>query len=159
VFCAHPEAHAASMAYTASYLVGASAPAVRSPGDFVLESSRRARGFATWAALRELGRQGVADLVERCCERATRFGAALSSIDGVTIGNEIVLNQVLVRFGDDDALTDRVIADVQLDGTAWMGGTTWRGRRYMRISVSNWQTTDDDVDRTVAVIRRAYRAS
>src|SRR5436190_4743470 len=91
VFCAHPDAHAASMAYTASYLVGASAPAVRAPGDFVLESSRRARGFATWAALRELGRDGVADLVDGCCARATRFGAALSEIDGVTIANDIVL--------------------------------------------------------------------
>ena len=156
VFCAHPEAHAASMAYSASYLVGASAPHVRAPGDFVLESSRRARGFATWAALRELGREGVADLVDRCCGLAGRFAASLADIDGVDIGNDVMLNQVLVRFGDDDAMTDRVIADAQRDGTAWMGGTTWRGRRYMRLSVSNWQTTDDDVDRTVAVIRRIY---
>ena len=158
VFCAHPDAHAAAMAYTASYLVGASSPDVRSPGDFVLESSRRARGFATWAALRELGRDGVADLVERVCARATRFGAALSALDGVAIGNDIVFNQVLVRFADDDATTDGVIAAVQRDGTAWMGGTTWRGRRYMRISVSNWQTTDDDVDQTVAAIRGAFSA-
>jgi len=156
VFCAHPEAHAASMAYSASYLVGASAPHVRAPGDFVLESSRRARGFATWAALRELGREGVADLVDRCCGLAGRFAESLADIDGVDIGNDVMLNQVLVRFGDDDAMTDRVIADAQRDGTAWMGGTTWRGRRYMRLSVSNWQTTDDDVDRTVAVIRRIY---
>ena len=156
VFCAHPEAHAASMAYSASYLVGASAPHVRAPGDFVLESSRRARGFATWAALRELGREGVADLVDRCCGLAGRFAESLADIDGVDIGNDVMLNQVLVRFGDDDAMTDRVIADAQRDGTAWMGGTTWRGRRYMRLSVSNWQTTDDDVDRTVAAIRRIY---
>jgi glutamate/tyrosine decarboxylase-like PLP-dependent enzyme len=100
----------------------------------------------------------VADLVDGCCARATRFGAALSEIDGVTIGNDIVPNQVLVRFGDDDAQTDRVIADVQLEGTAWMGGTTWRGRRYMRISVSNWQTTDEEVDRTVATIRKVFSA-
>ena len=156
VFCAHPHVHGAASAYTASYLVGASAPEVRSPGDFVPESSRRARGFATWAALRELGREGVAELVDRTCARARQFGEALSALDGVTIGNEIVLNQVLARFGDDDATTERVIADVQLDGTAWMGGTSWRGRRYMRIPVSNWQTTEDDVDRTVDAIRRAY---
>ncbi|HEX4819227.1 MAG TPA: aminotransferase class V-fold PLP-dependent enzyme [Acidimicrobiales bacterium] len=159
VFCAHPDAHAAALAYTASYLVGASAPDVRSPGDFVPESSRRARGFATWAALRELGREGVADLVERTCARARQFGDALAALDGVTIGNDIVLNQVLVRFGDDDATTDRVVADVQIDGTAWMGGTTWRGRRYMRIPVSNWQTSEDDVDQTVDAIRRALGAA
>jgi glutamate/tyrosine decarboxylase-like PLP-dependent enzyme len=156
VFCAHPEAHAASMAYTASYLVGAAAPEVRSPGDFVLESSRRARGFATWAALRELGRDGVAGLVDRCCALARRFADQLGAIDGVAIGNDVVLNQVLVRFGDDDAHTDDVIAGVQREGTAWMGGTTWRGRRYMRLSVSNWQTTEDDVDRTVAAIERIH---
>jgi glutamate/tyrosine decarboxylase-like PLP-dependent enzyme len=157
VFCAHPEAHAASMAYTAAYLVGASAPDVRSPGDFVIESSRRARGFATWAALRELGRDGVAGLVDRCCGLARRFAASLSDIDGVEIGNEVVLNQVLVSFGD-DAHTDEVIAAAQREGTSWMGGTTWRGRRYMRLSVSNWQTTEDDVDRTVAVLRRIHAA-
>jgi glutamate/tyrosine decarboxylase-like PLP-dependent enzyme len=155
VFCAHPEAHAASMAYTAAYLVGASAPDVRSPGDYVMESSRRARGFATWAALRELGRDGVADLVDRCCGLARRFAAALASVDGVEIGNDVVLNQVLVRFGD-DAHTDEVIAGAQREGTSWMGGTTWRGRRYMRLSVSNWQTTEDDVDRTVAALRRIH---
>jgi glutamate/tyrosine decarboxylase-like PLP-dependent enzyme len=152
VFCAHPEAHAASMAYTAAYLVGASAPAVRAPGDFVPESSRRARGFATWAALRELGRDGVADLVDRCCRLAERFAEQLRSIDGVEIGNDVMLNQVLVRFGDDDR-TDRVIAGAQLDGTSWMGGTTWRGKRYMRLSISNWRTTEADVDRTVAALR------
>jgi glutamate/tyrosine decarboxylase-like PLP-dependent enzyme len=159
VFCAHPDAHAASMAYTASYLVGASAPDVRSPGDFVMESSRRARGLATWATLRELGRDGVANLVEQMCACATQFGDALAELDGVTIGNDIVFNQVLVRFGDDDERTDAVIAAVQLDGTAWMGGTTWRGRRYMRISVSNWQTTQDDVDRSVDAIRKAFSES
>jgi glutamate/tyrosine decarboxylase-like PLP-dependent enzyme len=153
VFCAHPDSHAAAMAYTASYLVGPSAPAIRSPGDFVTESSRRARGFATWAALRELGRDGVAELVDRCCELAGRFADALRAINGVEIGNDVVLNQVLVRYGD-DANTDRVIAAAQLDGTSWMGGTTWHGRRYMRLSVSNWRTTEDDIDRSAAAIRR-----
>jgi glutamate/tyrosine decarboxylase-like PLP-dependent enzyme len=153
VFCAHPDAHAASMAYTGAYLVGASAPATRAPGDFVPESSRRARGFATWAALRELGRSGVAELVDRCCRLAVRFADALREIDGVEIGNDVVLNQVLVRWGNDER-TDRVIAAAQLDGTSWMGGTTWRGRRYMRLSVSNWTTTEADVDATVATLRR-----
>ncbi len=155
-FCAHPASHAAAMAYTASYLVSATAPPLRSPGDYVLESSRRARGFATWAALRELGRSGVADLVERCCTLARRFADALRG-DGVEIGNDVVLNQVLVRFGDDDARTDAVIAAAQADGTCWMGGTTWRGKRYMRLSVSNHSTTADDIDRSAAAILRCAR--
>jgi glutamate/tyrosine decarboxylase-like PLP-dependent enzyme len=154
VFCAHPEAHAAAMAYTASYLVGGAGPALRAPGDFVPESSRRARGFATWAALRELGRDGVADLVERCCGLARRFANQLGAAEGVEIGNDVVLNQVLVRFGDDDARTDAVIAAAQAEGTCWMGGTLWRGERYMRLSVSSWRTTDADVDRSVEAILR-----
>ena len=151
-FCAHPEAHAAAMAYTAAYLVGTAPPTVRSPGDYVLESSRRARGLATWAALRELGRSGVADLVDRCCGLARRFATQLTAIDGVTVANDVVLNQVLVRFDDDDATTDRVIECVQRSGECWMGSTTWHGRRLMRISVSNWSTTADDVDRCVDTI-------
>lgn len=153
VFCADGEAHAASMSYTAAYLVGHGAGAERAPSDYVPESSRRARGFATWAALRELGRDGLAELVDRCCAHARRFGEQLSAMDGVEVGNEIVLNQVLVSFGSDER-TDRVIAGVQEDGTCWMGGTTWRGRRYMRISVSNWSTTEADVDRSVESIAR-----
>lgn len=159
VFCAHPDAHAASMAYTAAYLVAPTATDLRSPGDFVPESSRRARGFATYAALRELGRDGVADLVERCCRLARRFADGLAALEGVEIGNDVVLNQVLVRFGDDDATTDRVITTAQHEGTCWMGGTTWRGRRYMRLSVSNWQTTDADIDRSIAAITTAARAA
>lgn len=153
VFCAHPVAHAASMAYTGAYLVGASAPPVRSPGDYVPESSRRARGFATWAALRELGRTGVAELVDRCCRHARRFADSLATIEGVEIGNDVMLNQVLVRWGDDNR-TDRMISAAQQDGTAWMGGTTWRSRRYMRLSISNWSTTDADVDATIDALRR-----
>ena len=96
-------------------------------------------------------RPGVASLVERCCSHARRFAKRLSSIDGVTIGNDVVLNQVLVHFGTDDR-TRRVIDYVQTEGTCWMGGTTWRGRHYMRISVSNWSTTEGDVDRSVEAI-------
>ncbi|MBA3430511.1 MAG: aspartate aminotransferase family protein [Actinobacteria bacterium] len=156
-FCTHPEAHAAAMAYTASYLLGTLPPTVRAPGDYVLESSRRARGFATWAALRELGRTGVADLVERCCELARRFSEQLSAVDGIAVVNEVVLNQVLVRFGDDDDTTDRVIEAVQRSGECWMGSTTWHGQRLMRISVSSWRTTAADVDRSVKAIVAAAR--
>ncbi len=123
VFCADPVAHAASMSYTASYLEGHGEGEVRAPGDFVPESSRRGRGFATWAALRHLGKRGLAELVDRCCALARRFGRQLEAIEAVRIGNDIVLNQVLVNFGSDDR-TDRIIAAVQRDGTAWMGGTT-----------------------------------
>ena len=147
VFCADREAHAASMHYTASYLAGQEA------GTYVPESSRRARGFPTWAALRELGREGLAELIDRCCALARRFGEQLAAIEGVEIGNEIVLNQVLVSFGSDER-TDALIAAAQRDGTFWAGGTTWHGRRYMRISVSNWSTTEADVDRCVEAVRR-----
>ena len=164
VFCAHPDVHAAAMAYTAAYLALPGANAVRAPGDFVPESSRRARGLATWAALRELGRDGVAELVDRCCALARRFADQLGAAGGVEVVNDVVLNQVLVRFGKDteadpDATTDRVIDAVQRSGECWMGGTTWRGMRLMRISVSNWSTTESDVDRSVAAILAAARAS
>src|SRR5207247_1289222 len=96
VFCADPQAHAASMSMTAAYLVGHGEGGMRAPSDFVPESSRRARGFATWAALRELGTEGVAALVDRCCALARRFGEGLQALDGVTVVNDVVLNQVLV---------------------------------------------------------------
>ena len=156
-FCAHPEAHAAAMAYTAAYLTGQGAGGLRAPSDFVLESSRRARGFATWAALRQLGRRGVADLVDGCCALARRFADHLSALDGVTVANDVVLNQVLVGFGDDDR-TDKVVDAVQRSGECWMGATTWHGRRLMRIAVSSWRTTEADVDRSVAAIRTAMSA-
>ena len=158
VFCAHPQAHLASMSFTAAYLVGHGTGSTRAPSDYVPESSRRSRGFATWAALRELGRSGVADLVDRCCALARRFADSLGALEGVTIANDVVLNQVLVGFGDDDR-TDRVIEAVQRDGTCWMGGTTWHGQRLMRISVSSWATTETDVDRSVEAIRRAMAAA
>lgn len=155
VLCADPEAHSLSMSYTAAYLQDDRA--LRAPSDFVPESSRRSRGFASWAALRELGRAGLADLIERCCALAGRFAEQLGAVEGARVANEVVLNQVLVGFGDDER-TDGVIANVQRDGTCWMGGTTWRGDRLMRISVSNWTTTEDDVDRSVEAIRRAMAA-
>jgi glutamate/tyrosine decarboxylase-like PLP-dependent enzyme len=150
VFCADPAAHVAAAGYRASYLVGAGT--VYSGSDHVLESSRRARGFAVWAALRELGSSGVAELVSRCCALARRFADGLAA-GGVRIANDVVLIQVLACFGS-DARTDAVIEAVQRDGTCWLGGTTWRGRRYVRVSVSNWSTTEADVDRSVAAILR-----
>ncbi|GAA1298378.1 pyridoxal phosphate-dependent decarboxylase family protein [Pseudonocardia xinjiangensis] len=150
-FCAHPAAHVAATSYSAPYLTGTGAEAFRSPGAYVLESSRRARGFTTWAALRQLGRDGVADLVERCCALARRFADGLARLDGVTVVNDVVLNQVLVRFGDDER-TGRVIEAVQDSGECWMGGTVWHGMRLMRISVSSWLTTEADVDRSVDAI-------
>jgi glutamate/tyrosine decarboxylase-like PLP-dependent enzyme len=113
---------------------------------------------ATWAAIRQLGRTGIAELVDRCCALARRFASQLDAVDGVEIGNDVVLNQVLVRFGGDDAVTDRVVAAVQQSGECWMGATTWHGRRYMRISVSSWRTTEEDVDRSVAAIATAARS-
>ena len=157
-FCAHPASHRAALSYTAAYLMSPEDGALRWPGDHVLESSRRARGFATWAALRELGRSGVAELVDRCCALARRFGEQLAALDHVTVANEVVLNQVLVSFGDDDR-TDRVIDLVQRSGECWMGATLWHGRRYMRISVSSFRTTEADVDRSVAAIRAAIVAT
>ncbi|HSK27367.1 MAG TPA: aminotransferase class V-fold PLP-dependent enzyme [Jiangellales bacterium] len=155
-FCAHPDVHAAAVSYTASYLVGSGA-GEHVLSDLVLQSSRRARGFTAWAALRELGRDGVADLVDRCCRLARRFADGLAA-GGAEVVNDVVLNQVLVGFGSDDR-TDHVIGAVQRDGTCWLGGTTWRGRRLMRVSVSNWSTTEADVDASVAAILRIAATS
>src|SRR3954469_19878417 len=145
------------MAYTAAYLTGQGQGDRRAPGDFVPESSRRARAFATWAALRELGRSGVADLVDRCCALARRFAGRVTAIDGVGVVNDVVLNQVLVRFGDDDATTDAVVSAVQRSGECWMGATSWHGMRLMRISVSNWTTAPADVDRSVDAVTHAWK--
>jgi len=106
-----------------------------------------------WAALRTLGRSGIADLVERCCAHARRFAVSLNAIQGVEVLNDVVLNQVVVRFGDSDDATRRVIAAAQAEGTCWFGGTVWQGVAAARISVSNWSTTQADVDRSIAAIR------
>jgi len=152
VFVAHPDAHRAAMRKTASYL-GEEVAGLRDGDSFVPESSRRARGLAVWAALRTLGRSGIADLVDRCCALARRFAEQLAAVPGVEVLNDVVLNQVVVRFGDSDDTTRRVIAAAQADGTSWFGGTVWRGVAAARISVSNWSTTEADVDRSVAAIR------
>jgi glutamate/tyrosine decarboxylase-like PLP-dependent enzyme len=148
-FCSRPDVHAAAVSYTAAYLTGSgSGPAAGA--DLTLASSRRARGFATWAALRQLGREGVADVVTRCCALARRFADGLTA-GGLEIVNDVVLNQVLVAVGT-EAETEQAVARIQQDGTCWVGGTTWRGRRLLRISVSNWSTTETDVDQSVAAI-------
>jgi glutamate/tyrosine decarboxylase-like PLP-dependent enzyme len=150
------DAHRATTALTASYLP---APGdVRDPSGFVPESSRRARGFAVWAALRSLGRAGAAELVDRCCAQARRFADQLVAEPGVEILNDVVLNQVLVRFDGDDARTQAVVERVQRDGTCWLGPTVWRGVVAMRISVSSWQTTEADVDRSTAAILAALES-
>ncbi len=151
------DAHAlsASMAITAEYLPTDSP--WRNPSDFTPELSRRARGVDIWAALRSLGRSGVAEMIERNCRQARRFGEALHAAE-FDVLNEIALNQVLVSFGD-AAHTQRVIAALQADGTCWCGGTIWQGRTAMRVSVSSWATTDTDVERSIEAIVRVARAT
>jgi glutamate/tyrosine decarboxylase-like PLP-dependent enzyme len=123
------------------------------PDNFTLEMSRRARGVEVWAALRTLGRSGLADLVERNCQHSQVFARRLSKA-GFKILNDVVLNQVLVSFGDDEK-TQRVLDRVQQDGTCWAGGTNWHGHQAMRISVSSWATTARDVDQSIDAILRA----
>jgi glutamate/tyrosine decarboxylase-like PLP-dependent enzyme len=144
--------HTAMAAGAAAYLVHGERP---DPYLAVPEMSRRTRGAEVWAALRSLGRNGLAELIDRCCRHAQRMADALA-LAGYEVLNEVVLNQVLVSFGDPDT-TRRVIAGIQADGTAWMGGTEWQGRTAMRISVSSWATTDADVDRTIEAVLRVAR--
>ncbi len=144
----------AAMAITAEYLPTQSE--FRNPADFVPELSRRARGVEVWAALRSLGREGLAEMIERNCAQAQRFARELAAA-GCEILNEVVLNQVLVAFGD-SARTQKVIQAVQEDGTCWCGVTVWQGRTAMRISVSSWATTASDVEKSIAAIVRVARA-
>ncbi len=152
-FVRDPLALQAAMAITAEYLPTQSE--FRNPGDFTPELSRRARGVEVWAALRSLGREGIANLIDGNCAQARRFAEKLSAA-GFEILNEVVLNQVLVSFGDAEK-TNRVIQGVQAEGTCWCGVTVWQGRTAMRISVCSWATTDADVDRSVEAIVRIAR--
>jgi glutamate/tyrosine decarboxylase-like PLP-dependent enzyme len=158
-FCAHPEAHQAAMGVRASYLVQSDSEGPRDQVDWTPEFSRRARGFAVYAAIRSLGRSGVAEVVEQSCAHARRFAMELARSSGIEVLNDVVLNQVLVRFlarnGDHDARTRAVIQAVQDDGACWLSGTTWHGMGAMRISVSNWSTTSEDVERSIDAILRA----
>ncbi len=144
------DALCAAMAVTADYLPTDSP--FRNPSDFTPELSRRARGVEVWAALQSLGRNGVAELVERTCSHAQRFAEGFQSA-GYEVLNDVVLNQVLVAFGD-AGTTNRVISGIQTDGTCWCGGTLWHERTAMRISVSSWATTDDDVERSLEAMLR-----
>jgi glutamate/tyrosine decarboxylase-like PLP-dependent enzyme len=150
-FVKDPHALKAAMAITAEYLPTESE--FRNPSDFTPELSRRARGVEVWAALHALGRAGVSEMIERNCAQARRFAAKLTQ-GGFEILNDVVLNQVLVSFGDAER-TKRVIEAIQQDGTCWTGITVWQGRTAMRISVSSWATTDADVDRSVAAMMAA----
>jgi glutamate/tyrosine decarboxylase-like PLP-dependent enzyme len=151
-------AHRAAMSIRAPYLMQDHDQ--RDGWEFVLDSSRRARGFIVYAALRSLGRNGVREMVERCCALARRLAERLGAAEGVEILNDVVLNQVLVRFlpsdGDDpDAFTLLVMTRVQDEGEAWMGSTTWQGQTAIRVSISNWSTTEADIDRTADAMLRA----
>jgi glutamate/tyrosine decarboxylase-like PLP-dependent enzyme len=152
-FVRNPEALRSAMAVTAEYLPTVSTN--RNPADFTPELSRRARGVEVWAALRTLGRQGVAELVERNCRQARRFAEGLSKA-GYRVLNDVVLNQVLVSFGD-PAATQNAIAALQLEGTCWCGGTVWQGQTAMRISVSSWATRDEDVECSLEAMIRAAK--
>src|SRR3954447_4043400 len=162
---AHPAAHQAAMTLGAAYYVETTGQE-RDNYNWVPDSSRRARGFTVWAALRSLGRNGVERLIAGTCDHARRFAAGLDGVHGARVLNDVVLKQVLVRFEDPsgdpakgDARTDRVVAEVQRSGVLWLGGTTWHTLRAMRISVSGWATTAADVDRSLEVIREAAAAN
>jgi glutamate/tyrosine decarboxylase-like PLP-dependent enzyme len=156
-FVADPEPHRAAMTVTASYFDHADG--ARDQMSWNPEWSRRSRGFAVYAAIRSLGRIGIADLVERCCRNATRLVHGIGSLPGAEVVAQPIINQGLVRFlspdGDHDRRTDEVIERIRDGGVAWFGGTTWRGERAMRISVCNWRTGDDDVARTIEAVERA----
>lgn len=147
-----PEHLRRSMTVSAAYLPQGDK---REPMEYTPEASRRARGIPIWAALRSLGKQGLADLVERTCRHAARFAAGLHDA-GYQILNDIVINQVLVSFGDAET-TQKIITAIQKDGTCWCGGTVWQGQTAMRISVSSWATTEEDVERSLAAIIRIAR--
>jgi glutamate/tyrosine decarboxylase-like PLP-dependent enzyme len=150
-FTAHPESHSAAFSVRSPYLVFDSA--TREAVDWNPEHSRRARGFPVYAAIRELGRSGIAELVERCCAHARAFADGVAAL-GAEVLHEVVLNQVLFRFSSDGE-TARVLAAVQAGGEIWLGGTTWDGRVAIRFSVSSWQTTAADVERAIAAFAAA----
>jgi len=148
-FVRYPQALQSAMSISAAYLPQGER---REPFQFTPEASRRARGIEVWAALRSLGREGIADLIERHCRFAARFAAGLTAA-GYRVLNDVVLNQVLVSFGDAEK-TRRVIAEIQSDGVCWCGGTVWQGEAAMRISVSSWATTEADVERSLSTMLR-----
>jgi glutamate/tyrosine decarboxylase-like PLP-dependent enzyme len=147
---ADPDAHVAAMGLAGPYLVAD--PGQRDNTNYVPESSRRARAVPVYAAIRSLGRAGIAEMVERNCAQARRMALRLGTIPGAEVLNDVVLNQVLLRLPGGDDANRAAVAAVQRDGTCWLGGTTWNGDYVLRVSISNWATTDDDVDRSVDAI-------
>jgi glutamate/tyrosine decarboxylase-like PLP-dependent enzyme len=154
--CAHPEAHAAALEYAAPYIDIADREVARDPMAFSPEFSRRARGVPVYAALRSLGRSGLTELIERCCAHARAIAAGLAELPGCVILNDVVLNQVLLRF-ESDEITQAILADVQADGDVYPSHGTWQGRPAIRVSVCSWRTNERDVERTLASFRRAHR--
>ena len=154
VFTAHTASHRAAMTMGAAYIVETASE--RDPRDFVPEESRRGRAVPVYAALRSMGRQGVGELIDRCCEHATRLANQLRADSRLEILNDVVLNQVLVRVAgpDPDNATRAMIDRLQADGTCWASGTTWHGMAAMRVAISNWSTTEEDIDKTAAAIAR-----
>lgn len=153
---ADADAHVAAMSLAGPYLVAD--PGQRDNTNYVPESSRRARVIPIYAALRSLGRSGVAELIERNCAQARRMAQRLSRIPGARIVNDVVLNQVLLQLPGGDDANRAAVAAVQRDGTCWLGGTTWNGQYVLRVSVSNWATADDDIDRSADAIARAAQS-
>jgi glutamate/tyrosine decarboxylase-like PLP-dependent enzyme len=147
------EAHAAAMSATADYLLASDDGLTKTP-----EMSRRGRQVPVYAAMRHLGRGGLAELVERCCDHAARLAAAMERVDGAEVLNDVLLNQVLLRFDGDDDRTRRVIEETVRSGEAWLGGTVWHGMFAARVAFSNWSTTDADVDRLAAALESALAA-
>jgi glutamate/tyrosine decarboxylase-like PLP-dependent enzyme len=154
---ADPEAHLAAMRLAGPYLVAD--PGQRDNTNFVPESSRRARSVPVYAAIRSLGRAGIAEMIERNCAQARRMAKQLADIPGAQILNDVVLNQVLVRLPGGDDANRAAVAATQRDGTCWLGGTTWNGEYVLRVSISNWATTDEDVDRSAAAIAAAVTSA
>jgi glutamate/tyrosine decarboxylase-like PLP-dependent enzyme len=149
---ADPAAHVAAMSLAGPYLVAD--PGQRDSTNYVPESSRRARAVPIYAAIRSLGRAGVAELVERNCAQARRIAARLDGVAGAEVLNDVVLNQVLLRLPGGDDVNRAAAEAIQRDGTCWLGGTTWNGEYVLRISIANWATTDSDVDRAAEAIAR-----
>ena len=151
VIVRHSAPHRASMTVTAEYLEQ-TAGVERDAIDWVPEFSRRGRAIPTYAAIRHLGRRGVESLVDRLCDRAEQMAQILARDRRSKILNDVVLNQVLVRFGDSDEMTRATVSRAQQEGTCWMAGTTWHGMAAMRISVSNWATSEEDIERSADAI-------
>jgi glutamate/tyrosine decarboxylase-like PLP-dependent enzyme len=161
VFVRDADAHRSAMSLNADYLQK-TAGRERDGLDWGPEAWRRARAFVLWATLQTLGRRGVADLIDRNCDQAKLLADILSQVRGITIANDVVLNQVLVRLApprglDRETFTRDVIARVQRSGICWLGGTKWQGQSLIRVSISNWMTTDADIEMSAQAIVDAYR--